>query len=60
LKGSQPLAETRNNREVVSALREIAEGKVMYAYPERLRGAKVYYRLIPDDTEFIGDEEYAD
>jgi DNA-directed RNA polymerase subunit omega len=60
LKGSQPLAEIRNNREVVSALREIAEGKVMYAYPERLRGAKVYYRQIPDDTEFIGDEEYTD
>ena len=60
LKGSQPLAYIRNNREVVAALREIAEGKVFYANPEYLRDAKVDYRAIADDTEFIGDEEYAD
>jgi DNA-directed RNA polymerase subunit omega len=60
LKGSQPLAEIGNNREVVAALREIADGKVMYAHPENLREARVYYRLIPDDTEFIGDEEYTE
>ena len=28
LKGSQPLTDTRNNREIVIALREIAAGKV--------------------------------
>ncbi|MCG6533463.1 MAG: DNA-directed RNA polymerase subunit omega [Syntrophales bacterium LBB04] len=60
LKGSRPLTEIGNNREVVAALREIADGKVLYAYPERLLSAKVDYKHILDDTEFIGDEEYTD
>ncbi len=58
LKGSKPLADVRHNREIVAALREIAEAKVGYAYPEYLRDAKVDYRPVVDDTEFIGDEEY--
>ncbi|PIP08561.1 MAG: DNA-directed RNA polymerase subunit omega [Syntrophobacteraceae bacterium CG23_combo_of_CG06-09_8_20_14_all_50_8] len=60
LKGSKPLTDVKNNREVVAALREIAAGKVMYAYPENLRGAKVDYKSVPDDIEFIGDEEDTD
>ena len=60
LKGSKPLTDVKNNREIVSALREIADGKVMYANPEYLREAKVDYKPILDDTEFIGDEEYTD
>ncbi len=60
LQGAQPLVDTKNNREIVAALREIARSKVMYAHPENLRGAKVDYRAILDDTEFIGDEEYAE
>ncbi len=60
LQGSQPLVDIRNNREVVAALREIAKGKVQYANPEHLREAKVDYRPIVDDTEFIGDEEYTE
>lgn len=36
-RGSKPMAEKKGNREVVTALREIAEGKVRYAYPEHLR-----------------------
>jgi DNA-directed RNA polymerase subunit omega len=60
LKGSKPLTNIGNNREIVAALREIADGKVMYAYPEYLREAKVDYKPILDDTEFIGDEEYTD
>ena len=60
LKGSKPLTDVKNNREVVAALREIAAGKVMYAYPENLRGAKVDYKSVPDDIEFICDEEDTD
>ncbi len=57
LKGSKPLLESRN-REVVVALREIAAGKVTYAHPEYLEGTKEDFKPIPDNTEFIGDEEY--
>ena len=60
LQGSEPLVDNMHNREIVSALREIAKGKVMYAHPEFLREAKVDYRAILDDTEFTGDEEYTD
>jgi len=59
-KGSRPLADIRNNREIVAALREIAAGKVMYAHPEYLKGVKEEYRPISDDIEFIGDEEYSE
>lgn len=60
LKGSQPLTERRNNREIVTALREIADAKVVFAHPEYLRGIKEEYRPALDHTEFVGDEEYAD
>jgi DNA-directed RNA polymerase subunit omega len=60
LKGARPLTVVGHNREVVAALREIADSKVFYAFPEHLREAKVDYKLILDDTEFIGDEEYTD
>lgn len=58
LKGSQPLIEGRNNREIVTALREIAEGRVAYAHPETLKSVKAEFKSIPDETEFIGEEEY--
>jgi DNA-directed RNA polymerase subunit omega len=57
LKGSKPLIEIKNNREIVAALREIAAGKVLYAHPEFLKGYKDNFRLVADDTEFTGDEE---
>ena len=60
LKGSKPLTDTRNNREIVIALREIAAGKVCYAHPDGLKGVKAEFKSIPDDTEFIGDEEYSE
>jgi DNA-directed RNA polymerase subunit omega len=60
LKGSRPLADVRNNRDIVIALREIAAGKVCYAHPELLQGVKAEYKSIPDDTEFIGDDEYSE
>lgn len=36
LRGSKPLSEKKSNREIVTALREIAEGKVRYSHPEIL------------------------
>ena len=60
LKGSKPLTEARNNREIVTALREIAAGKVCYAHPDGLKGVKAEFKSIPDDTEFIGDDEYGE
>jgi DNA-directed RNA polymerase subunit omega len=46
------------NREIVLSLREIAAGKVVYAHPEFLKGSQEDFKPIPDNTEFIGDEEY--
>jgi DNA-directed RNA polymerase subunit omega len=60
LKGAHPLTEGRNNREIVTALREIAAGKVEYAHPEILKRVKAEFKSIPDDTEFIGDDEYSE
>jgi DNA-directed RNA polymerase subunit omega len=60
LKGSSPLTDIKNNREIVASLREIADGKVVYANPEYLQGSKDDFVPIMDDTEFIGDEEYLD
>jgi DNA-directed RNA polymerase subunit omega len=57
LKGSKPLMDSKN-REIVVALREIAAGKVVYAHPEFLKGSQEDFKPIPDNTEFIGDEEY--
>lgn len=58
LKGSKPLTDIKNNREIVAALREIAAEKVTYTNPEYLQGIKVDYKPLLDDTEFIDDEEY--
>ena len=58
LKGSKPVTDVKNNREVVAALREIAAGKVTYANPDYLKGIKVDYKPLLDETEFVDDEEY--
>ena len=60
LKGARSLTDPRNNREIVIALREIAAGKVTYAHPDALKGVKAEFKSIPDETEFIGDEEYGE
>ena len=57
LKGAKPLLDSKN-REIVLALRQIAAGKVVYAHPEYLNGTKEDFKPIPDNTEFIGDEDY--
>jgi len=60
LKGSETLIESRNNREVVMSLREIAAAKVTFAYPEYLVNTKENFKPILDHTEFIEDDEYAE
>lgn len=60
LKGAKPLTDIRNNREIVAALREIADGKVYFAHPEYLQDVKEDVKQIADETEFISDEEYTD
>jgi DNA-directed RNA polymerase subunit omega len=60
LKGSAPLADIRNNREIVAALREIAAGKVMFAHPEYMQALMESFKIPLDQTEFIGDEDYSE
>lgn len=60
LKGSQPVADVKNNREIVAALREIAAGKVAHAHPEYLVGVREIYRSSVDEIDYIGDEEYSE
>ncbi|MGD0276335.1 MAG: DNA-directed RNA polymerase subunit omega [Syntrophales bacterium] len=60
LKGDTPKTDVRNNREIVSALREIADGKVGFTHPEYLEKFKEEYKQIDDHTEFTGDEEYTE
>ena len=56
LKGSQPLV-IADNREVVTALREIGASKVKYAHPEYLVAVEEERPAIEDYTEFVGEEE---
>ncbi|MFA4916065.1 MAG: DNA-directed RNA polymerase subunit omega [Syntrophales bacterium] len=56
LRGAKPLTDIKNNREVVAALREIAAGKITYAHPEFLLGAREDFKPIQDDMEFGSDE----
>jgi len=57
LKGSKLLVTDRGNREIVSALREIAAGKVRYAHPEFINAVEHDRLLLEDYSEFVGDEE---
>ena len=57
LRKSKPLCEKKNNREIVTALREIAEERVRYAHPEVLdaRTADVEVAELTEDTNVIED-----
>jgi DNA-directed RNA polymerase subunit omega len=57
LKGSQPLVDNRDNKQVVTSLREVAAGRVRYLHPELLDKVEEQARQIGDDMGFIGDEE---
>jgi DNA-directed RNA polymerase subunit omega len=49
--------DDRDNKPVVTALREVAAGKVRYAHPELLDKVEEQARQIGDDMGFIGDED---
>ncbi len=57
LRGSKPLSTKKDNREIVTALREIAEERVRYAHPEVLdaRTADVEVAELTEDTNVIED-----
>ena len=57
LKGSQPLVDNRDNKTVVTSLREIAANKVRYSHPELLDRVEEQAKQIGDDMGFIGDED---
>jgi DNA-directed RNA polymerase subunit omega len=54
-KGSKPLSERKGNKEIVTALREIAEGKVSYAHLEYLLSQDS--KRVEANTETVSDEE---
>jgi len=56
LKGSHPLVQA-DNREIVTALREIASGRVKYAHPEYLIAVEEEHPALEDYSEFVGEEE---
>jgi DNA-directed RNA polymerase subunit omega len=57
LRGSKPLCEKRNNREIVTALREIAEGKVKYAHPDQFFTDNSPVKKPHRELEFTGHEK---
>jgi len=55
-KEAKPLIESKN-REIVTALREIAASKIVYTHPEYLEKMKDSYVSLTDDIEFVDDED---
>jgi hypothetical protein len=49
--------DNRDNKQVVTSLREVAAGRVRYLHPEFLDKVEEQARQIGDDMGFIGDEE---
>jgi DNA-directed RNA polymerase subunit omega len=62
LKKSKPLSQKKDNREIVTALREIAEGKVKYAHPEILDTGLIDVRPaeLPVDTMDMAEDANAE
>ena len=54
------LIPDRGNREIVTALREIAAGKVRFAHAEYLHTRMENDKYTDMDTEFVGDEDDLD
>ena len=57
LKGSKPLTDRTTNREIVTALREIAAAKVVFEHPELLERKEDENRLIEEPIVLDDDEE---
>jgi DNA-directed RNA polymerase subunit K/omega len=49
--------DNRDNKPVVTALREVAAAKVRYSHPELLDRVEEQARQIGDEMGFIGDED---
>ncbi len=60
LKGSNPLSERTENREIVTSLREIADGKVTFDHPEYFRRLEMGDKYIESDEELIEHHEDSD
>ncbi len=60
LKGSKPLSERTENREIVTSLREIADGKVTFDHPEYFRLLEMGDKYIESDGELIEHQEESD
>ncbi|MEA2014245.1 MAG: DNA-directed RNA polymerase subunit omega [Thermodesulfobacteriota bacterium] len=58
LRGAKPLCEKKTNLEIVTALREIAEGKVRYVHPEilRARSADVQITELAEDSATVAED----
>jgi DNA-directed RNA polymerase subunit omega len=54
LRGSKPLTDRKENREIVTALREVAAGTVKYDHPEYIARPGV------DEMYSAGDEKLID
>jgi DNA-directed RNA polymerase subunit omega len=52
------VAKNRFALVLLTAQREIAAEKVGYLNPDALKGVRAEFKSIPDETEFIGDDEY--
>ena len=57
LKGSKPLTDRTTNREIVTALREIAATKVVFEHPELLDRKEDESRMIEAPIVLDDDEE---
>jgi len=57
LKGSKPLTDRTTNREIVTALREIAAAKVVFEHPELLARKEDEHRMIEEPIILDDDEE---
>ena len=55
--GSKVLTDRTENREIVTALREIAAGNVGYSHPEYLRRSGEDEEYIENTTESVDSEE---
>ncbi|MBW2595239.1 MAG: DNA-directed RNA polymerase subunit omega [Deltaproteobacteria bacterium] len=61
LRGSKPLSRKKNNLEIVTALREIAEGKVKYAHPEILDAKSADVQLVePTENTDVTEDANAE
>ena len=57
LRGSKPLTDRTENREIVTALREVAVGTVKYNHPEYIARPGIDGKYSTDDETLIDHQE---